>query len=265
MPLSFSMDTVGPLTRTVEDAALILQVIAGADPRDPSCDSRPVPDWTAQLARPVAGLRIGRPRQYFYDECDSEIAAAMEGALEVFRRLGASVVDVDLPDITAWNAAGTIMIAAEAAAYHGNWLRTRPHDYSEQLRGRLEQGLAIPAAAYIDGLRMRGAALGEFCDQVFSKVDVLHAPIVSFQTPTIAETDVSVGESAAKLLGKVTRLTRPGNYLGLPAVCVPAGFTRAGMPIGMQLLARPFDEASALRAGHAFQRATEHHQRLPAL
>src|SRR5262249_31586568 len=151
-------------------------------------------------------------------------------------------------DLTPWNAAATLVIAAEAAAAHGHWLRTRPQDYSEQLRGRLEQGLGIPATAYIDALRLRGPALAEFSERVFSKVDVLHAPIVVAPTPTIEETDVARGEHVAPLLAQMTRLTRPGNYLGLPAVCAVAGFTRAGMPVGMQLLARPFDEASALRA-----------------
>jgi aspartyl-tRNA(Asn)/glutamyl-tRNA(Gln) amidotransferase subunit A len=265
MPLSFSMDTVGPLTRTVEDAALILQTIAGADQNDPTCDTRAVPDWMAQLERPVAGLRIGRPRQYFYDECDPEILATLEASLEAFSRLGAVIVDVDLPDLSAWNAAGTLLISAEASASHGNWLKTRAADYSDQVRGRLELGLGIPATAYIDALRMRGAAVAEFCERVFSKVDLLHAPSVSFQTPTIAETDVGGGEGAPKLLARVTRLTRPFNYLGLPTVCVNAGFTRAGMPVGMQLVGRPFDEATALRAGHAFQRVTDWHQRAPRL
>jgi aspartyl-tRNA(Asn)/glutamyl-tRNA(Gln) amidotransferase subunit A len=265
MPLSFSLDTVGPLTRTVEDAALIAQLIAGPDARDPTCDPRAVPDWTAQLARPVAGLRIGRPRQYFYDDCDPEIVAAMEASLEVFRKLGATVVDVDLPDMAAANAAGVLIIGAEATAAHGRWLHTRPQDYSEQLRGRLEQGFAIPATAYIDALRLRGAALAEFNAKVFSQVDLLHAPVVAFQTPTIEETDVGGGERAVKLLGQVTRLTRPGNYLGMPTVSAVAGFTKAGMPVGMQLLARPFDEATALRAGHAFQGATDWHLKAPAL
>jgi aspartyl-tRNA(Asn)/glutamyl-tRNA(Gln) amidotransferase subunit A len=265
MPLSFSLDTVGPLARTVEDAALIAQVIAGPDPRDPVADPRPVPDWMAQLARPIAGMRIGRPRQYFYDDCDGEIAAALDASLEVFRQLGATVVDVDLPDMAAWNAAGVMIIGAEATAAHGNWLRTRPQDYSEQLRGRLEQGLAVPATAYIDALRLRGPALAEFCAGVFSKVDVLHAPVVPFQTPTIEETDLGGSERAVKLLANVTRLTRPGNYLGLPIVSAIAGFTRAGMPVGMQLIAKPFDETAALRVGHAFQRATEWHLRAPPL
>ncbi len=265
MPLSFSLDTVGPLARTVEDCALLLQVIAGPDQRDPTCDTRPVPDYVAALERPIAGLRIGRPRQFFYDDCDPEIAAAMQASLETFKRLGATVVDIDIPDITPWNFAGTLIISAEAAAYHGNWLRTRPQDYSEQIRGRLEQGLAIPAASYLDALRLRPVALREFCAQVFNRVDVFHAPVVPFQTPTIAETDLGATPEAVAMLGRTTRLTRPGNFLGLPAVSVNAGFTKAGMPIGMQLLARPHDDATALRAGHAFQKATEWHNRVPAV
>jgi aspartyl-tRNA(Asn)/glutamyl-tRNA(Gln) amidotransferase subunit A len=265
MPLSFSMDTVGPLTRTVEDAALILQVIAGADPHDPTSDARAVPDWMSQLERPIAGLRIGRPRQHFYDDCDADIAAAMDASLEVFRKLGASVVDVDVPDIAAYQAAGGLISAAEAAALHSQWLRTRAADYCDQVRGRLLQGLAIPANAYIDSLRMRGAALAEFCDQVFSKVDVLHGPVLSIATPTIAQTDLGWSERTAQILARITRLTRPGSYLGLPTVCANAGFTRDGMPVGMQLIARPFDEATALRAGHAFQRATDWHLRAPRI
>jgi aspartyl-tRNA(Asn)/glutamyl-tRNA(Gln) amidotransferase subunit A len=265
MPLSFSMDTVGPLARTVEDCALLLGTLAGQDPRDPTAEGKPVPDYLAALDRPVAGLVIGRPRQYFFDDCDPEIAAAMQGALETFRKLGAKVIDVDLPDIDAWNAAGTIVIAAEAAAVHGNWLRTRPQDYSPQVRARLEQGLAIPAAAYIDSLRQRGVALREFCDTVFSKIDALLAPVVAFQTPTIEETDVGGGPKMAALLAQVTRLTRPGNYLGVPALSVQAGFTKAGMPVGMQLLGRPFDEATLFTLGHAFQGATDFHRRAPGL
>ena len=263
MPLSFSLDTVGPLTRTVEDAALIAQVIAGSDPKDPTCDARAVPDWMVQLDEPVKGLRIGRPRQHFYDDCDPEIAAAMEASLEVFRNLGATVVDVDLPDLARYNAASGLISAAEAAAFHGQWLRTRAQDYSDQVRGRLLQGLAIPASAYIDALRMRGAALAEFCSQVFSKADVLHGPVLSIPTPTVAETDLGWSEHTAEVLARITRLTRPGSYLGLPTVCANAGFTGERMPIGMQLIAKPFDEAAALRAGHAFQRATDWHLRAP--
>ncbi len=265
MPLSFTMDTVGPLARTVEDCALLLAALAGADARDPVAEAREVPDYMAQLARPVAGLVIGKPRQYFYDGCEPEIAALMDASLEKFRALGAKVVKVDLPDFEAWNAAATMIISAEAAALHGNWLRTRPQDYSPQVRARLEAGLAIPAASYIDSLRLRGVALDAFCREVFSKVDVLHAPVVAFQTPTIAETDLNPGPELSALLAKVTRLTRPGNFLGVPALSVQAGFSKAGMPVGMQLLGRPFDEATLLALGHAYQSATDFHRKAPVL
>src|SRR5262245_8717415 len=263
MPLFFYHNPVGPLTRTGEDAALIAQVIAGPDPKDPTCEARSVPDWTNQIHEPVKGLRIGRPRGHFYDDCDPEIAAAMEASLEVFRKLDATVVDVDLPDLAIYNAASGLISGAEAAALHQQWLSTRAQDYSDQVRGRLLQGLAIPATSYIDALRMRGAALAEFCDQVFSKVDVLHGPVLSIRTPTVADTDLGWSERTAAVLARITRLTRPGSYLGLPTACANAGFTRDGMPIGMQLIARPFDEATALRAGHAFQRITDWHLRTP--
>ncbi len=265
MPLSFTMDTVGPLARTVEDCALLLAALAGADARDPVAEAREVPDYMAQLARPVAGLVIGKPRQYFYDGCEPEIAALMDASLEKSRALGAKVVEVDLPDFESWNAAATMIISAEAAALHGNWLRTRPQDYSSQVRARLEAGLAVPAASYIDSLRLRGVALDAFCREVFSKVDVLHAPVVAFQTPTIAETDLNPGPELSALLAKVTRLTRPGNFLGVPALSVQAGFSKAGMPVGMQLLGRPFDEATLLALGHAYQGATDFHSKAPPL
>lgn len=263
MPLSFSLDTVGPLARTVEDCALIMGAIAGADPLDATASARPVPDYCAQLARPIRGLRIGRPRQYFYDDVDPAIEALMRASLAEYARLGAEVIDIDLPDIEPWGHAAVMIIAAEAAAVHGNWLRTRPQDYSDQVRARLEFGLGVPATTYLDGLRLRGAALQAFSREVFSRVDVLHVPTVAFQTPTIAETDVGGSEAMARVLNRITRLTRPGNFLGLPCLSVPAGFTAAGMPTTMQLIGRPFDEATLFAAGHAYQQATAWHERMP--
>jgi aspartyl-tRNA(Asn)/glutamyl-tRNA(Gln) amidotransferase subunit A len=250
LPLCPSLDTVGPLARTVEDAALVLGLIAETD-------------WMGELEKPVAGLRIGRPRQLFYEGCDAEIAAAMEASLEVFRRLGASVVDIDLPDFSAWNAAAAVLHAAEANPFHDEWFRTRPQDYSPQVRERLEKGRSVLALDYVKAVQARPGAIDAFCDAVFSRVDLVHGPVVSFQTPTIAETDISSGERVAEMLGRFVRLTRPISYLGLPVVCANAGFTKAGMPIGMQLIAPPLDEATALRVGHAFQRATDWHLRAP--
>jgi aspartyl-tRNA(Asn)/glutamyl-tRNA(Gln) amidotransferase subunit A len=250
LPLCPSLDTVGPLTRTVEDAALVLQVMAKTE-------------VMSELEKPVAGLRIGRPRQVFYEGCDPEIAAAMEASLDVFRRLGATVLDVDLPDFSQLSALAAVLHAAEANPFHDEWFRTRPQDYSPQVRERLEKGRPVLARDYLKAMQARAPAIAAFCAAVFSKVDVVHGPVVSFQTPTIAETDISTGEPAAEMLGRFVRLTRPISYLGLPVVCANAGFTKAGMPIGLQLIAPPLDEATALRAGHAFQRATDWHLRAP--
>jgi aspartyl-tRNA(Asn)/glutamyl-tRNA(Gln) amidotransferase subunit A len=263
MPLSHSLDRVGPLARSVEDAAQILAVIAGADPDDPTCETAPVPDFVAALKRSVKGLRIGRPTRYFYENADAGIVDRMDASLDLFRSLGAVVLDVDLPDLAAASAAWSIVAASEAAALHSNWLRQRPKDYSEQLRTRLAQGLAIPAAAYVNALRLRGPALHAFCETVFSKCDVLHAPTVDFATPTIAETEVGDSPEMMAVLGRITRLTRPISFLGLPALAVPAGFLPNGLPTAMQLVGRPFDESTLLALGHAYQAATDWHLRAP--
>jgi aspartyl-tRNA(Asn)/glutamyl-tRNA(Gln) amidotransferase subunit A len=265
MPLSFSMDTVGPLARTVEDCALIMGAIAGADPLDPTASPHPVPDYPAQLARPVKGMRIGTPKHYFYDSMDAEIEGLIRASLEVYARLGAEIVEVELPDMEPWSHAAVMIIAAEAGAAHANWMRTRPQDYSDQVRARLELGLSVPAATYIESLRLRGIALQQFSKMVFGKVDILHAPSVSFQTPTIAETDVGGGSTMMKVMNTITRLTRPGNFLGLPCLSVPAGFAKNGMPTAMQLLGRQFDEATLFAAGHAYQQATDWHLKAPKL
>jgi aspartyl-tRNA(Asn)/glutamyl-tRNA(Gln) amidotransferase subunit A len=263
MPLSFSMDTVGPLTRTVEDCALIMGVIAGPDPLDPTASQHPVPDYMARLSRPIKGMRIGLAKRYFHDGMDPEIESLVQASLETYARLGAEIVEVDLPDMEPWAYAAVMIIAAEAAAAHANWMRTRPQDYSDQVRARLELGLAVPAATYVESLRLRGVALQQFSRAVFGKVDILHVPSVSFQTPTIAATDVGGGETMMKVMNTITRLTRPANFLGLPSLSVPAGFTQDGMPTAVQLIGTQFDEATLFAAGHAYQQATAWHQRSP--
>jgi aspartyl-tRNA(Asn)/glutamyl-tRNA(Gln) amidotransferase subunit A len=265
MPLSFSMDTVGPLARTVEDCALIMGAIAGADPLDPTASRRPVPDYLSRLSRPIKNLRIGTAKRYFHDGMDPEIESLVRASLEVYAKLGAQIVEVDLPDMEPWTYAALTIVSAEAAAAHANWMRTRPGDYSDQVRARLELGFAVPAATYIESLRLRGVALQAFSRAVFGKADLLHVPSVSFQTPTIADTDVGGGASMVKVMGTITRLMRPGNFLGLPCLSVPAGFTQNGMPTAVQLIGRQFDEAALFAAGHAYQQATDWHVRAPKL
>jgi aspartyl-tRNA(Asn)/glutamyl-tRNA(Gln) amidotransferase subunit A len=263
MPLSFSMDTVGPLARTVEDCALILQTVAGQDAADATSSALPVPDYVAGLARPVKGLRIGIPTSYFLDAVDPAIVKLLDASLDVFGSLGCEIVEVAIPDMDAWNRAATAIIAAEAAALHANWLRERPQDYSDQVRARLEIGAGVTAMQYINALRLRDAALKTWLAEVMSKLDAVHAPVVAFTTPTIAETDVGGGAKMNELMALVTRLMRPVNYLGLPSLAVPCGFQPHGLPCGFQLIGRPFDEGLLFRLGHAYQNATDWHTRRP--
>ena len=263
MPLSFSLDTVGPLARTVEDCALILGAIAGRDAADPTTSRQPVPDYLAALGRPVRGLRVGVPKGYFYDGAHPTVEQLVRASLEIFRALGCEIVEVAVPAIEPWNQAGSAIIAAEAAALHANWLRERPQDYSEQVRARLELGAAVAATQYINALRLRDQALKVWLAEVMSEVDAVHAPCVTFATPTIAETDVGGGQKMGQVLAQVTRLMRPVNYLGLPSLAVPCGFQPHGLPCAFQLIGRSFDEALLFRLGHAYQRATDWHLRIP--
>ena len=264
MPLSYSMDTVGPLARTALDCALMLQVLAGADPRDPTTPAQPVPDYAARLQQPLGGLRVGVPNQFFHDDLDPVVARCIDEARKVLTSLGCRVIPVDLPDMRAAEVAATHVIAAEAATLHGNWLRTRPQDYSPQVRARLMRGLAVPASRYIDALRLRGELLQRFLSEVFNQVDVLHMPSLAIPTPTLAETDVGGGARMDRILALLTRLQRPLNFLGLPSIALPCGLTPNGMPVGMQLAGRPFAEDVILHLAHAFQQVTPWHARQPA-
>ena len=264
MPLSYSMDTVGPLARTALDCALMLQVLAGADPRDPTTPAQPVPDYAARLQQPLGGLRVGVPNQFFHDDLDPVVARCIDEARKVLTSLGCRVIPVDLPDMRAAEVAATHVIAAEAATLHGNWLRTRPQDYSPQVRARLMRGLAVPASRYIDALRLRGELLQRFLSEVFNRVDVLHMPSLAIPTPTLAETDVGGGARMDRILALLTRLQRPLNFLGLPSIALPCGLTPNGMPVGMQLAGRPFAEDVILHLAHAFQQVTPWHARQPA-
>jgi aspartyl-tRNA(Asn)/glutamyl-tRNA(Gln) amidotransferase subunit A len=266
MPLSFSMDSIGPLARSAADCAALLGVLAGPDPADPTASGEAVPDYSARLPQPVKGLRVGVPTTYFTDDMDPGVGAALTESIKALESLGCVIVPVTLPaEMAAIDAAGTHLIAAEAAAYHGNWLRTRAEGYSPQVRARLERGLALPAARYIDALRLRGPALAAFSQAVFAKVDVLHAPVLPIPTPTIAETDVGGAPTMDRTLALMTRFTRPFNYLGVPSLALPCGFLASGLPVSMQLVGRPFDEATILALGHAFQQATDWHKREPKL
>jgi aspartyl-tRNA(Asn)/glutamyl-tRNA(Gln) amidotransferase subunit A len=262
LPLSFTLDSVGPLAQTAEDCALINSIIFGPDPLDPTTAGAPA--WNAKTARrSPKGLKIGLPTKFYVDDLEPDVAAALDAALAAFTRLGAKIVKVSLPDQTALSAAALIVLAVEATSAHAPWLRTRADDYGPQVRNRLENGLAYSAIEYLEALRWRAPALAAHLDAL-GDVDVVIAPASRLVAPTIEETDVGAGPDAEAAIQAVTRFMRPVNYLGLPTLVVPAGQSRQGLPIGLQLIGRPFGDETLIALGTAFQNATDHHRRMPA-
>jgi aspartyl-tRNA(Asn)/glutamyl-tRNA(Gln) amidotransferase subunit A len=262
MPLSFTLDTVGPLALSAEDCALIGSIIAGADPLDPTTGGAPAWNMAATLRAPM-DMTIGVPRKFYVDDLESDVAMTLDDALATFRSLGARVVEVDLPDQTAISAAALIVLAVEATSLHAPWLRERAGEYGAQVRNRLQNGLAYSAVEYLEALRWRGPALAAHLEAI-NGIDVLVAPASRAAAPTIEETDMGGGPGAEATIQAITRFMRPINYLGLPVLAIPAGQSRSGMPIGLQLIGRPFDDETAIALGRAFQTETNHHRRIPA-
>ena len=262
MPLSQSLDTVGPLARSAEDCALLLGLMAGEDSDDPTAIAGPVPDYVAATQGSIKGLGIGVPTAFYVDELDPEVALALDETIAVLKREGAHIVRVELPEQRRLTAACQLVLAVEAAAFHKRWMIERPQDYGPQVLMRLQNGLAIPGVSYLEAMRWRGPALAEHLSAV-AGVDAVIAPVAPVAAPTIAESDVGNSPDAEAVIQRLTRFTRPINYLGLPSLAIPVGFTRGGLPLGMQLIGRSFDEAMLLRIGAAFQRATDFHERVP--
>src|SRR6202158_77433 len=262
MPLSQSLDTVGPLARSAEDCALLLGLMAGADSEDPTAVTGPVPDYTAAVQESMKGLTVGIPTAFYVDDLDPEVAQVLDETIAVLKREGANVVQVELPDQRQLTAACQLVLAVEAAAFHKRWLIERPQDYGPQVLMRLQNGLAIPGVSYLEAMRWRGPALAAHLAAV-AGVDAVIAPVAPVAAPTLAESDVGNSPDAEAVIQRLTRVPRSINYLGLPSLAIPAGFTRGGLPVGMQLIGRSFDEAMLLRIGAAFQRATDFHERMP--
>ena len=263
MPLSFTLDTVGPLARSAEDCGLVAAATMGPDPLDPTTDGAPL--WDAQAAkRAPLGMTIGIPKSFYVDDLEADVDKALDEAIATFRKLGARIVQVDLPDQTLISAAALIVIGVEALTIHAPWLRTRAADYSEQVRNRLMNGAAYSAVEYLEALRRRGPALAAHLEAI-GKCDAILVPAVRVAAPTIAETDVGGGPNADAVILGITRFMRPVNYLGLPSLGIPAGFGKSGLPIGLQLIGRPFRDETLVALGAAFQNATDHHTRAPRL
>ena len=262
MPLSQSLDTVGPLARTALDCALLLGLMAGADADDPTAVAGPLPDYMAATRESIKGLKIGLPSAFYVDDLDPEVERILDDTITVLKREGVNIVQVELPDQRQLTAACQLVLAVEAAAFHKRWMIERPQDYGPQVLMRLQNGLAIPGVSYLEAVRWRGPALAAYLAEV-AGVDAVIAPVAPVAAPTIAESDVGNSPDAEAVIQRLTRFTRPVNYIGLPSLAIPSGFTKSGLPVGMQLIGRSFDEAMLLRIGAAFQRVTDFHTRVP--
>jgi aspartyl-tRNA(Asn)/glutamyl-tRNA(Gln) amidotransferase subunit A len=255
-PLSWSLDHAGPLTRTVEDAAVVLQALAGPDAACRSSIAEPVPDYTAALERGLGGLRIGLPGAFFFDGLDPEVEAAVREAVAVLEGLGAQVRETALPHIQEAPLATSAIMLPEALAVHQKWMRERPGDYGDDVRLRLEMGAAYSATAYVQAQRFREMIVEEWRSQVFQAVDLI-------VTPTTPITACLIEEAELQTTLSLIRNTNPFNLLGVPAISVPCGFTAAGLPIGLQLAGRWWDEPTVIAAAHAYEQAAGWHKRTP--
>jgi aspartyl-tRNA(Asn)/glutamyl-tRNA(Gln) amidotransferase subunit A len=255
MRLAPSIDVIGPLARSVRDCARLLAVIAGHDPGDPQCSRRPVDDYEAEVGRGVAGLRVGIPRSHFLDVATDDVRAAMRASLAGLEAQGATLVEVDVPDAGPLSELSRAIVYSEATALHAGWLRERGDAYTPQVRVRASTGAGIPSTVYLEALMLRVPLLERFVATVFAACDVLHTPTLPIPVPRLAEVDAGAGESLWTVLSRLVHCTAPCNFLGLPALSVPAAPDRNGMPTSVQLVGRPFAEGVLLRVAAAHERA----------
>jgi len=244
------------MTRTVEDAALLMNVIAGPDAEDEWCVVRPAEDFTRELERGAGGLTVGVPREWFFEGVGPGIEAAVREAIALLERAGARRVEVSLPSMADAHTAHHAILAAEAAAFHGPWLRERPDDYGSDVRRGLELGQFIAAADYVNARRVQAISRATF-RSALAGADVLVTPCLPQPPPRVGEAMSREPEVAWN------RLLTPVNLAGFPAISLPCGFDGAGMPVGLQIIGRPFEEALLLRVARAYERVTDWGTRRP--
>jgi aspartyl-tRNA(Asn)/glutamyl-tRNA(Gln) amidotransferase subunit A len=268
MPLADSLDHAGPITRSVPDAALMLQVIAGHDRNDPTSSQEPVPDLSSAIGKSIKGTRIGLVKQL--SDVRGEVASAFEAALVQLRQLGASVEEVSIPSMDQAAAIATTIMFAEAAEFHENWIRTRPQDYGLDIRRTLEAGMLTPAMYYVRAQRARAIVLAETLAALDGRL-ALVAPTAAIPAPKIAlvQPEVALSRRADGLVSRtvsksgeqvnmvtaVLRFTAPFNVTGQPAMAIPIGVSSEGMPLSMQIIGRPFDEVSVFQVAAAYEEA----------
>ena len=262
--LSWSLDHPGPMTRTVEDTAITMNVIAGHDPKDVASAKVDIPDYTSALTGDVKGLRIGIVKEYFEAPLDPQVRKAVMDAISLLESMGAEIKEVSYPMFNQSQAISSTVLMAEATAYHRDLLEKDGHQLYEPVRQRLEAGLFISAAEYLRAQQAR-SIFDQQGRRLLDEVDLLAGPTDPVTAPEILASKVMAGEQEVGVVGALTQYTRPYNINGFPAISVPCGFSDDGMPIGLQLAGRPFDEMTVLRAAHAYEQANDWHTRRPPI
>jgi aspartyl-tRNA(Asn)/glutamyl-tRNA(Gln) amidotransferase subunit A len=255
LPLADSLDHAGPITRTVRDAALMLEVIAGYDPHDSTSSSEPVPDYTDALTGDLKGVRLGIITELLTGLSD-EVALSFNAAVRELRILGAEVDEVQIANIGMSSSIATSIMFAEAAEFHEQWMRTRAHEYGHDVRRMLEAGMLTPAMYYVRAQRARAAILAETL-KALDKFTVLVAPTAAIHAPRIDSGGRALGDDGkpVDMVGAVLRFTAPFNVTGQPALALPTGLSPAGLPLSMQVIGKPFDEATVFKVADAYERA----------
>jgi aspartyl-tRNA(Asn)/glutamyl-tRNA(Gln) amidotransferase subunit A len=251
LPLGQSLDHMGPLARTVRDAAVVLNAIAGFDSRDPASSRRPVADFVPAAACDIRGLRIGFSEAFFFERIEPDVERAVRAALARAQALGAKLQPVRVPDLAALNAVGQVILLSEAAAVLAPYHKRREL-FGEDVLALLDQGSLIPATDYIQAQRLRRSLAQDFA-KIWSEADCLFTPATAITAPPIGQTTVTIAGTPEPVRPAATRMSRPFNVLGLPAISIPCGLDSSGLPIGLQIVAPPFEEASLLRVGAALE------------
>jgi aspartyl-tRNA(Asn)/glutamyl-tRNA(Gln) amidotransferase subunit A len=263
-PESWSLDHVGPLTRRVEDAALVLKIMAGYDESDPTSSTQAVPDYVTQTHGDLTGIRIGTPNNHFFEHCHEQVTDAINAAIDLFRGMGCKIIGFDFPFLPEIMASHVALDLCEASVYHEREIENRAAEFQPDVRLLLEQGLFLPATYYIQALRVRAMVL-PVVTTLFNRFDVIITPTQPMVAPKIDQQLVMFDNGHETVDVAESRYVTPFNLTGLPALSIPCGLSRNNLPIGMQIIGRAFDESTVLRIGNAFESATDWHLKFPEL
>ena len=258
VPLSWNLDHPGPMARRVNDVAMLLQEVAGYDPQDPASVDMPVPDYLVQLTGGVRGWQIALAEDQFFSKAEAEILSMVRNAAEVFASLGAQISLVEFPGAYESARDNGLLVTSDAAAFHEERRVKQPEMFGDDIRQRLEAGAAYTSSEYSLARRNQSVSRRKF-ENFFNDYDLLLTPTTPITAPYLA------GPDAVEQAAKLTRFTAPFNLTGLPAISIPCGFTVQGLPVGLQIVTRPWGEAALLRAAYAFERATDWHKRRPEI